>query len=190
MLAPAVKSLAKTTRVCAYDRAGTGRSDPPPDRARTVDDLADDLHTLLDAAEVSGPYLLVGSSSGGFDVYHYAGRFPDEVAGIVMDDVPAPKADMPATEVPAWDSPDNPEHMDYVLFEHQLAVDRLPIPAIPVTVLWATHGQSPSQEEHALWLKGSSKPVSIAVESGHDIMGGNPAAVADAIADMLASLRG
>lgn len=76
------------------------------------------------------------------------------------------------------------------LFEHQLAVDRLPIPAIPVTVLWATNGQSGSQEDQALWLDGSSEPVSIAVQSGHDILHGNPAAVAAAIADMLASLDG
>lgn len=187
---PAVKELSRTTRVCSYDRAGTGSSDLAPDRARTVDDLVDDLHALLEAADISGPYLLVGSSGGGFDAYHYAGRYPDEVAGLVMDDVPAPQAAIPATEVPAWDAPDNPEHMDYVLFEHQLAVDRLPIPAVPVTVLWATNGQSANQAEQALWLEGSSDPQSIAVQSGHDIMHGDPTAVADAIADMIAMLRG
>ncbi len=132
--------------------------------------------------------MLVGSSGGGFDVYHYAGRHPDEVVGLVMDDVPSPQADIPADEVGAWS--DNAEHMDYVLFEHQLAVDRLPIPAIPVTVLWATNGQSATQDDQDLWLEGSSDPVSIAVESGHDIMHGNPGAVADAIADMIASIRG
>ena len=185
-----VMALSATTRVCSYDRAGTGRSDPAPDHARTVDDLVDDLHALLDAAGVEGPFLLVGSSGGGFDVYQYAGRHPDEVVGIVMDDVPAPQAAIAATEVPAWDAGDNPEHMDYVLFEHQLAVDRLPIPAIPVTVLWATRGQSEFQEDQALWLEGSSNPQSLAVESGHDILHGDPSAVADAISDMLASLRG
>ena len=183
-----VKSLSSRTRVCSYDRAGTGRSDPAPDRARTVDDLVEDLHALLEVAGIDGPFILVGSSGGGFDVYHYAGRYPDEVVGLVMDDVPAPMADMPATEVPAWDSPDNPEHMDYVLFEHQLAVERLPIPPIPVTVLWATDGQSATEAEQALWLEGSSDPISVAVQSGHDIMHGNPTAVADAISTMLAAL--
>ena len=149
-----------------------------------MDDLVEDLHALL-ARAVPGPYLLVGSSGGGGNVYHYAGRYPEEVMGLVMDYVPAPKADMPATEVPAWDSPDNPEHMDYVLWEHQLAVDRLPIPLIPVTVLWATNGQSETQAEQALWLEGSSDPIEVAVQSGHDIMHGNPAAVATAIDDML-----
>jgi pimeloyl-ACP methyl ester carboxylesterase len=185
-----VKALASSTRVCTYDRAGTGASDPAPDRVRTVDDLVDDLHALLAAANVAPPYVLVGSSGGGFDVFHYAGRHPDEVVGLVMDDVPSPQAAIPASDVPAWDAPDNPEHMDYVLFEHQLAVDRLPIPAIPVTVLWATHGQSATQADQDLWLEGSSDPQSIAVESGHDIMHGDPGAVADAIEQMLASIRG
>jgi pimeloyl-ACP methyl ester carboxylesterase len=186
-----VQTLSETTRVCTYDRAGTGASDPAPDQQpRTVDDLVDDLHALLETAGVGPPYLLVGSSGGGFDVYHYAGRHPDEVVGIVMDDVPGPQADMPPDEVPAWDSSDNPERMDYVLFEHQLAVDRLPIPAIPVTVLWATKGQSATQDDQDLWLEGSSNPTSSAVDSVHDIMHNNPTAVADAIAGMLASIRG
>jgi pimeloyl-ACP methyl ester carboxylesterase len=185
-----VKALASSTRVCTYDRAGTGASDPAPDRVRTVDDLVDDLHALLAAADIAPPYILVGSSGGGFDIYHYAGRHPDDVAGLVMDDVPSPQAAIPASDVPAWDAPDNPEHMDYVLFERQLAVDRLPIPAIPVTVLWATHGQSATQADQDLWLEGSSDPQSIAVESGHDIMHGDPGAVADAIEQMLASIRG
>ena len=169
---------------------GSARAHPAPDRPRTVDDLADDLHALLAAADVEGPYLLVGSSGGGFDVYHYAGRYPADVIGLVMDDVPAPQAAIPPSEVPAWDSAENPEHMDYVLFEHQLAVERLPIPPIPVTVLWATNGQSATQDDQALWMEGSSEPVSIAVPSGHDIMHGNPTAVADAISDMLEALQG
>ncbi|WP_344061533.1 hypothetical protein [Microbacterium pumilum] len=131
-----------------------------------------------------------GRPAAGFDVYHYAGRHPDEVVGLVMDDVPSPQADIPASKVPPWDSPDNQEHMDYVLIEHQLAVDRLPIPAIPLTVLWATNGQSATQDDQDLWLEGSSDPQTVAVESGHDIVHGNPAAVADAIAGMLASMRG
>lgn len=183
-----VEALSETTRVCAYDRAGTGVSDPAPDRPRTVDDIVDDLHALLAAADITPPYVLVGSSGGGFDVYHYAGRHPEEVVGLVMDDVPSPQADMSADDVGVWS--DNAEHMDYVLFEHQLAMDRLPIPPIPVTVLWATNGQSATQDDQDLWLEGSSAPLSIAVESGHDIMHGNPRAVADAIAEMIASIRG
>jgi hypothetical protein len=52
--------LAKRTLTCAYDRLGTGQSDPPTERRRTIDDVVADLHRLLDVAKVPGPYLLVG----------------------------------------------------------------------------------------------------------------------------------
>ena len=81
-IAPAV---AATTTVCTYDRAGHGRSDEaaaPQDGVA----LATDLHTLLDRAGVPGPYVLVGHSSGGPYVRVFAGRYPDDVAGMVLLD--------------------------------------------------------------------------------------------------------
>lgn len=62
-------------------------------------------------------------AGGGFDVYHHAGRYPDEVVGLVLLDVPAGQ-DIPTGEVPAWDSPENPEHMDYVAVERFMALQR------------------------------------------------------------------
>src|SRR5512138_3062311 len=59
--------VAKTTRVCTYDRAGLGWSDAnslPSDAAR----FARELHTLLQNANVPGPYVMVGHSLGGFIV--------------------------------------------------------------------------------------------------------------------------
>ncbi len=53
------------TRVCAYDRAGYAASDPAPNEPRTADNVIGDLRALLAAAEVAGPYVLVGSSFGG-----------------------------------------------------------------------------------------------------------------------------
>jgi pimeloyl-ACP methyl ester carboxylesterase len=81
-IAPAV---AASTTVCAYDRAGHGRSDPaaaPQDGTA----LATDLHTLLERAGVPGPYVLVGHSSGGPYVRVFAARYPDQVAGMVLLD--------------------------------------------------------------------------------------------------------
>jgi pimeloyl-ACP methyl ester carboxylesterase len=81
-IAPAV---ARDTRVCVYDRAGRGFSDP----ARSPQDgvgIATDLHTLLDRAHVAAPYVLVGHSSGGPYVQIFAARYPDEVAGVVLLD--------------------------------------------------------------------------------------------------------
>ena len=82
LIAPAV---ARDSRVCVYDRAGRGWSDPaasPPDGAQ----IATDLHTLLDRAHVPGPYVLAGHSFGGLYVRTYAAKYPDEVAGLVLVD--------------------------------------------------------------------------------------------------------
>ena len=65
-------------RVCAYQRASTGR------------DIASDLHGLLEVAQVPGPYLLVGQSAGGLLVQAHATAYPDETAGVVaINPVPA-----------------------------------------------------------------------------------------------------
>ena len=82
LIAPAV---AGDTRVCVYDRAGRGWSDPaasPPDGAQ----IATDLHRLLDRANVPGPYVLAGHSFGGLFVRTYAAKYPEEVAGLVLVD--------------------------------------------------------------------------------------------------------
>ena len=77
--------LARTTRVCAYDRAGMGWSERSP-QPRTPRQIADELHTLLTNAGVAGPYVLVGHSLGGKNVRLFALSHPEEVAGIVLVD--------------------------------------------------------------------------------------------------------
>jgi len=77
-------SVATTTTVCAYDRAGHGRSDEAGPQDGIA--LATDLHTLLERAGVPGPYVLVGHSSGGPYVRVYAAQYPNEVAGMVLLD--------------------------------------------------------------------------------------------------------
>ena len=78
-------AVARDSRVCVYDRAGRGWSDPaatPPDGLQ----IATDLHTLLARAHVPGPYVLAGHSFGGLYVRTYAAKYPDEVAGLVLVD--------------------------------------------------------------------------------------------------------
>jgi pimeloyl-ACP methyl ester carboxylesterase len=82
-------AVARITRVCAYDRAGLGGSDAGP-RPRTSATIATALHTLLRRAGISGPYVLVGHSIGGFHVRVYAHRYPDEVVGVVLLDASHP----------------------------------------------------------------------------------------------------
>jgi pimeloyl-ACP methyl ester carboxylesterase len=79
--------IAKFTRACSYDPANGswGRSDPAP-TPRTGEDVVADLHALLAAAKVPGPYVLAGHSDGGLFVQLYAGEHPDEVAGLVLLD--------------------------------------------------------------------------------------------------------
>ena len=77
--------LAATTRVCAYDRAGYGWSDPSP-HARTASQIADELHTLLVNAGIQGPYVLVGHSAAGKHVRLFANRYPQAVVGMVLID--------------------------------------------------------------------------------------------------------
>jgi pimeloyl-ACP methyl ester carboxylesterase len=82
-------AVARDTRVCVYDRAGRGWSEP----ADTVQDgrqIATDLHTLLQRGSVPGPYVLAGHSFGGLYVLTFAARYPDEVAGMVLVDSTAP----------------------------------------------------------------------------------------------------
>jgi pimeloyl-ACP methyl ester carboxylesterase len=78
-------AVASDTRVCVYDRAGRGWSDSvsvPQDGVA----VATDLHTLLDRAQVPGPFVLVGHSSGAQYVRIFAGRYPEQAAGMVLLD--------------------------------------------------------------------------------------------------------
>ena len=79
--------VAKFTRVCSYDRAGYGWSDPPPATApRTSLQIAKELHALLQNASVPPPYVLVGHSLGGYNIRVYNAQYPGEVAGAVFVD--------------------------------------------------------------------------------------------------------
>jgi pimeloyl-ACP methyl ester carboxylesterase len=82
--------VARTTRVCAYDRAGQGWSDSSPHPADGTQ-TARDLSTLLAAAHESGPFVLVGHSSGGVYAMNYAADHPEEVAGMVLLDSSSPR---------------------------------------------------------------------------------------------------
>ena len=77
--------VAQFARVCAYDRAGAGWSDPSP-HPRTAQTMVDELHTLLTNANVEGPVVLVGHSLGGMLMRLYAHDYPDDVTGMVLVD--------------------------------------------------------------------------------------------------------
>ena len=77
--------VAQFARAVSYDRAGHGWSDPARE-PRTARQIAQELHTLLDATDVPGPYVLVGHSFGGYVSQAFAHKYRDEVAGMVLVD--------------------------------------------------------------------------------------------------------
>src|SRR5215213_3229041 len=91
------QQLAQTTRVCAYDRAGLGWSEPGPE-PRDARQVSSELHTLLSDAGTEGPYVLVGHSYGGLYARMYAARYSQEVAGVVLVDSSHPEQFMRSPE--------------------------------------------------------------------------------------------
>lgn len=87
--------VAQFTRVCTYDRPGTvaisgedelvSRSDPIA-QPRTTPEAVAELHALLQAAQIPGPYVLAAHSWGGLMARLYAATYPDEVVGLVLVD--------------------------------------------------------------------------------------------------------
>jgi pimeloyl-ACP methyl ester carboxylesterase len=93
-------TVADHTRVCVYDSAGRGWSDPS-DVTQDGAQMMTDLHTLLHRGGVPGPYVLAGHSFGGLYVRIFAAQYPDEVAGMVLID--STGAHLPAsTSAQSW----------------------------------------------------------------------------------------
>ncbi len=79
-----VDATSPLTRVCVFDRAGLGASDPQTRSPQTAADVVADLHAALEEAGEGGPFVPVGFSFGGLVARLYASTYPDEVAGLVL----------------------------------------------------------------------------------------------------------
>ena len=198
-------SLAELTRTCVYDRANLGMSDPAPG-PRGLDDLVGDLEGLLDVAEVPAPYVLVGTSGGGFIAAGYAVEHPQDVAGMVFIDTGQPLEDPPAeiVEFTAWDHPENVEQRDYLQVENDAWDARTRIGDIPVTVVSVEYSkeeiaESPFPAEQAAmrqnverqrgWLVLSPRAEQIVVHTGHAVEEEDPQLVIDVISDVVRAAR-
>ena len=91
--------VAKTTRICTYDRAGWAWSEVGP-LPRDAAHFAKELHTLLRNAHIPGPYILAGHSLGGLGVRVFVHDYPSEVAGVVLIDSMTPQQFTPSATAP------------------------------------------------------------------------------------------
>lgn len=91
--------VARTQRVCSYDRAGSGWSELQPG-VQDAKNIAIQLHQLLKPAGEKGPFVLVAASVAGFYARQYVDAFPTEVAGLVLVDSSTPEqiAEIPGSE--------------------------------------------------------------------------------------------
>ncbi len=199
--APVIERVGAFTTVCAYNRAGLGRSDfrPPPHGAPSA---VDDLHALLGAAGLPPPYVVGGASFGGLDAQLFARRYPSETAGVVLVDAIAPGWDpqleailTPAQVADRRAIPNNEDLTNEDIRASETAVgEGPPFPPVPLVVLH--HGipfpggpDWPTDRVEALWLRlqqglAAMSPTStllLATTSGHHIHEDQPDLVADAI---------
>jgi pimeloyl-ACP methyl ester carboxylesterase len=153
-------AVSRFTRVCTYDRPGTDGADAksddpvptrsdPVDQPRAPDAPIKELHALLAAADVPGPYVIAGHSLGGAYVRMYAATYPDEVAGVVLVDAtneyirdaltPQQWADLAGLSDLATAGQDDPAvekvDIDTVVTAVAQAVAARPLPQVPFAVV-------------------------------------------------------
>ena len=199
-------SVAEQTRTCAYDRFGTGTSDPPA-TPQTFETQVADLHELLDQIGEPGPYVVVGHSFGGAEAVTFAAAYADEVVGVMLVDASPVTWPDTVCSVPAYASgcalmrdPSSGERLDvFPAFEAVAKITSLG--DLPMTVMTAAH-RSPASltpEELArldgLWRAGTERWATLSTDSrivtvedtGHAIQAERPSVVLDEIVKLIRS---
>jgi pimeloyl-ACP methyl ester carboxylesterase len=204
----AVESItAEFARTVSYDRAGIGQSEPGP-KPRTANQIAAELHTALQRADIAPPYVLVGHSFGGIYARVFADMYPQEVAGMVLID-PSQEAfvDWTKTHLEA-DSGTLDEQMakapqgvrDELAGESasyaQARAAKVPA-CIPVILLTAMKDDNMPAEVTEVWVDKHEEWIAtvpggkhiLVKNSGHSIQNEQPQVVLDAIKEVIDRLR-
>lgn len=189
-------------RVCSYDRAGTGKSDPGP-HPRDASRTATELDLLLTNAGEQGPFVFATLSAGALYTMTYAHAFPERVRGIVFIDPRLPKYQLGVPTV--FDDPEKasliaklpePYRLEYESWstDAQRLIDAGSLPDVPIVVLTAgdpehTKNLVPPWDNAALWLQ-THRDLAASVPRGeqrtiadaaHIIFQKNPLSVIDAL---------
>ena len=192
--------LITETRTCTYDRAGLGQGSPATG-CRQLHHLLGDLEALLAAASIDGPYLLAGTSGGGFLMAGFAARHPEDVAGLVLVETPkALTAELYPEILPeiACDAPGNIEHRDYLAVEHAVWDNRTKIGDFPLTVIsndWGdqvepgTDDATNVEDQRGWFVLSPDRARQVVVTSGHDVPGNEPELVISEILAVLEAAR-
>ena len=197
--------IAAVTRTCVYDRANLGRSGPAAG-PRGLKDLVTDLEQMLRKAAIPEPYVLVGTSGGGYIVTGYAVAHASQTAGIAFIEVPSPFRDPPPPilEETAWNHPSNVERRDYLQVEKDAWAARKQIGDIPVVIVSNDYTDAEIQEaafpserrgmrrnvqDQKGWLVLSPRARQIVVHTGHAIEEADPDLVIKVILDVVKAAR-
>jgi pimeloyl-ACP methyl ester carboxylesterase len=185
--------------VCTYDRAGTGNSDGRPKTpGLTSEDQADELQTMLTAAGIQPPYMLVAHSYGGFVARLFAADHRDEVAGMILiessheDEIASYRQYYGSSSEGDW--VDGGSLLDIAATGDALGTRARDFGAMPLIVIRAERYDDVLSR--ALWLRTqadlatmSSDSIEVeALGSGHFVMDDKPAVVVTAAAAMVAAL--
>lgn len=204
-------TVARTTRICVYDRPNTrpdgdNRTTPVSQPHSTAQDVVD-VVALIQAAGLQGPFVFAAHSYGGMILDLLARRHPDVVAGMVFVE---PTSEFltsvgTAAQNRAFfaDSRDRPGG-ESVLMEQAFAAVAAapPLPRAPAAVLSGDRFPPPEQltpdnytqaqihQANAMLAAALGTTNVVVADSGHNMMLYQPRAVADAIVGVVEQVRG
>jgi pimeloyl-ACP methyl ester carboxylesterase len=196
------QQLAQISRVCTYDRAGTGASDPRPSAAATdltSEGEAEELHALLGAANIAPPYVVVAHSYGGFVGRLFTATYPDEVQGLVLiesshEDEIAPYRRYYGND-PAGNWVDGGDPIDIAKTARLLRTTARDFGALPLVVIRAQHYDDVLSP--ALWRRTQADLATLSTDgieiealgSHHFVQNDDPAAVVAAVQATVTAAR-